>query len=310
MKPLHVPTPLWESRPLSDLLGTRVFLKMEALQPVGSFKIRGIGRACQAGKDSGAERLIASSGGNAGYAVAYAGQRLGMQVTVYVPGSTREWMRAAIRREGATVIEHGESWDDSHAHALQVARKEGAAYIHPFDDPLLWSGHSTLIDEIAAKGIKPGLVVLSVGGGGLLCGVLEGLHRVGWTDVPVLAVETEGAASLAESVKAGRLMTLRAITSIATSLGARTVAAEAFAWTGRHPVTPWIVPDRAALGACFRFAEDHRILVEPACGAALSAVYDRADPLRARESVLIIVCGGAGVNFSLLEDWKHRILKR
>ena len=77
MKPLHHRTPLWESRPLSARLGARVWLKLDALQPTGSFKIRGVGHACQSALAGGARALVASSGGNAGYAVAYAGPGMG-----------------------------------------------------------------------------------------------------------------------------------------------------------------------------------------------------------------------------------------
>lgn len=307
MKSLHIVTPICESQTLTAALGAPVLLKMETLQPTGSFKIRGIGHACQASCEAGATRLVSSSGGNAGYAVAYAGRKLGIDVTVFVPKSTPSWMRESIHREGATVVEHGATWDDAHAHASELARQEGAAYIHPFDDPQIWSGHASMIDEVAATASKPGVIVLSVGGGGLLCGVLEGLHRVGWTDVPVIAVETEGAASFAASVAEGRLVTLDRITSVATTLGARTVASEALAWTHRHPITPWTVSDRAAVDACMHFADDHRILVEPACGAALSPIYDRARPLVGQEPVLVIVCGGAGVNLSLLKEWDSQV---
>ncbi|MGD2126680.1 MAG: pyridoxal-phosphate dependent enzyme, partial [Desulfobacteraceae bacterium] len=291
---------------MSSALGARVLLKMEAFQPVGSFKIRGIGHACQVHCEAGATRLIASSGGNAGYAVAYAGRRLDVEVTVYVPASTPIYMREIIRREGATVVEHGESWDDAHAHASETARQESAAYVPPFDDPLIWSGHATMIEEVADNGPRPDAVVLAVGGGGLLCGVLEGLHRVGWTDIPVIAVETEGAASFAASLKADRLMTLDRITSIATTLGARTVASQALYWKRRHPIIPWVVSDLDAVRACLHFADDHRLLVEPACGAALSAVYNRAKPLTGKNPVLVIVCGGAGVSLSLLQEWDRR----
>jgi L-serine/L-threonine ammonia-lyase len=307
MTPLHVATPLWESEPLSAVLGAAVLLKMEALQPVGSFKIRGIGRACQDSCEAGATRLVCSSGGNAGYAVAYAGRKLGVPVTVIVPKTTPGWMREIIRRERALVVEHGEAWDDAHVYASALARQEGTAYIHPFDDPRIWSGHASLIEEVADSGPRPGAVVVAVGGGGLLCGVLEGLHRVGWSDVPVVAVETEGTASFAASVAAGRLVTLDKIASIATTLGARTVAAEALAWTRRHTITPWIVSDRAAVDACLRFADEHRILVEPACGAALATVYERAAPLAGREPVLAIVCGGAGVSLALLKEWDSQV---
>lgn len=303
MNTLHIHTPLLESRPLTELLGAPVILKMEALQPTGSFKIRGIGKACLMSAREGAVRFISSSGGNAGLAVAYAGRKLGIPVTVFVPGSTSYWMRRLIEREEAQVIEFGTTWDDAHARALETADRERAAYIHPFEDSRIWSGHATLVEEVAVIGYKPGAVVLSVGGGGLLCGVLEGLHRVGWTDVTVIAVETKGADSFAQSVAEGHLVTLERIESIATTLGARTVAARALDWTYRHPVRTLVVSDRAALEACNRFLTDHRILVEPACGAALSAVYQKAPVLKGVKDILVVVCGGAGVNLDLLHQW-------
>jgi L-serine/L-threonine ammonia-lyase len=307
MKLTHVVTPLWESRPLSAALGAPVLLKMEAFQPVGSFKARGMGAACRAAKEAGATGVLCSSGGNAGYAVAYAGRQLGLNVTIVVPETTSTWAKDLIRSEGADLLVHGAAWDDAHAYALELVEQKQSVYVHPFDDPNVWSGHASMIHEIAEVGIKPGAIVVSVGGGGLLCGLVQGLHEVGWTDVPLLAVETEGAASFAASVQAGRIVTLDKITSIAITLGARTVTAQALEWARRHPIDPWVVSDRAALDACLRFADDHRVLVEPACGAALAAAYRRAQPLEGREPVVIVVCGGAGVNRELLEQWDQRV---
>lgn len=304
---LHTVTPLWESRPLSGIMNAPVFLKMEALQPIGSFKIRGVGKACQDHWQMGARRFVCASGGNAGYAVAYAGRQLGAEVTVVVPQAASVWIQEILRREGATVIVHGEAWDDAHVYATQLAARENAAYIHPFDDPRIWQGHATIIHEIAAAKIKPGALVVSVGGGGLLCGLLEGLHQVGWSEVPVVAVETAGAASFAQSVTAGRLITLDRITSIATTLGSRTVAAAALAWTKRHQIIPWLVTDRAAVNACQRFADEHRVLVEPACGASLSTIYDQASILTDLSPIVVIVCGGAGVNLKLFEEWTKKV---
>jgi L-serine/L-threonine ammonia-lyase len=280
---------------------------MEALQPVGSFKARGMGSACRAIHEAGIKHVVCASGGNAGYAVAYAGRQLGLEVTIVVPQTTSTRARDLILGEGAILIVHGESWDDAHSHAVELARQEKAGYIHPFDDPRVWSGHSSIITEIADAGIKPGVLVVSVGGGGLLCGLLQGLHAVGWSDVPVLAVETEGAASLASSVRAGRLVTLDKISSVATSLGARRVAPRALEWTRHHAITPWVVTDREAVDACLRFADDHRVLVEPACGAALSTAYNRAAGLEGRGPVVIIVCGGAGVTRELMEKWSQEV---
>jgi L-serine/L-threonine ammonia-lyase len=306
MEVLHSRTPLWQSGVMSGIVGAPVVLKMEALQPVGSFKIRGMGAACQEAKRQGAGQLVSSSGGNAGYAVAYAGRMLGLPVTIVVPRSTSARSRALICGEGASVIEHGEAWDDSHAHATGLLGRLDGAYIHPFDEPLAWAGHATMIHEAAEQGVKPGVVVVSVGGGGLLCGVAQGMKDVGWGDVPLMAVETRGADSFAASVRAGRLVTLEAITSLATTLGARTVAPEALAWARRREIVPWVVSDRSAVYACNRFADDHRLLVEPACGASLSAVYERAEALDGRGPILVIVCGGAGVTRELLERWTRR----
>jgi len=304
---IHVVTPLWESPSLSAAMGAPVLLKMEAFQPVGSFKARGIGLACQDSWEAGASRLVCASAGNAGYAVAYSGRKIGIPVTVIVPKTTPPWLRDLVAREGATVIVHGDSWDDAHAYGTKLAEEENAAYIHPFDDPRVWKGHASIIHEIADLGVRPGAVVTSVGGGGLLCGLLEGMHEVGWTDVPVLAVETEGAASFAAAINAGRLVTLDRITSIATTLGARRVAAKALEWTERHPITPWQVTDPEAVDACVRFADEHRVLVEPACGASLAAVYGRAQPLEGLRPIVIIVCGGAGVSLPLLNEWKKML---
>ncbi len=307
MDSTYVVTPLWESRPLSAVLGAPVWLKMEALQPTGSFKARGMGAACRAAAERGARRVVCSSGGNAGYSVAFAGRQLGLDVTIVVPETTSPRAQELIRAEGAKLVIHGAAWDDAHAFAVELARAEHAAYIHPFDDPQVWSGHASMVRELAEQGAKPGVVVVSVGGGGLLCGLVEGLHEVGWTDVPILAVETKGADSFAAAMKAGKLVTLDRITSIATTLGARTVTPQALEWARRHPITPWVMSDRAAVDACLRFADDHRILVEPACGAALAAVYDRAQPLEGRSPVTIIVCGGAGVTRDLLDRWKEQV---
>jgi L-serine/L-threonine ammonia-lyase len=306
LETLHSRTPLWYSGVMSGIVGSPVYLKMEALQPVGSFKLRGMGAACQAASRRGAGQLVSSSGGNAGYAVAYAGRRLDMPVTIVVPRRTSARSRALICAEGASVIEHGEAWDESHAYATELSRRLDGAYIHPFDDPVAWAGHATMIHEVAEERIKPGVVVVSVGGGGLLCGIAQGAQDVGWSDVPILAVETRGADSFAAAVAAGRLVTLKAITSIATTLGARTVAAETLAWARRREIMPWVVSDRSAVQACNRFADDHRVLVEPACGASLSAVYERAKPIEGRGPLLVIVCGGAGVTRDLLAQWTRQ----
>jgi L-serine/L-threonine ammonia-lyase len=305
MKPLHIETPLFESQALSIHAGRSVWLKLEALQPPGSFKIRGIGFACQEYARRGAIRFISSSGGNAGIAVAYAGRHLNIPVVVVVPETTTERAKKLIQQEGAEIIVHGSSWQEANALAVSMV-KETDAFIHPFDDPLLWQGHATMIDEIAHSGMKPEVIVVSVGGGGLLSGVIEGLHRNNWQDVPVIAVETHGADSFAKSVLAGYRIELPAITSIATSLGARKICERAFNWSKQHSIYNVVVSDEAAVSACEQFIVDQRVVVEPACGAALATVYEQIAEIKAFKSILIVVCGGVTVSIEQLHQWSKR----
>lgn len=299
---LHIQTPLLLSTAFAGVPGQSVWLKMDALQPTGSFKNRGIGHACEEYARRGARRFISSSGGNAGIAAAYAGRRLGIPVTVVVPETATARAIELIRRQQGEVIVHGASFQEANERA-QSMLTEIDAFIHPFDDPLLWAGHASMIDEVAHAGVTPDAVVLSVGGGGLLCGVIQGLQRNGWDGVPVIAVETAGADSLAQSIAAGERVELPRISSIASSLGARKVAERAFALTRRHPVRSIVVSDAAAVDACIRFMDDHRVVVEPACGASLAVAYDAANQLSDFRNVLVVVCGGVTATVAQLQQW-------
>jgi L-serine/L-threonine ammonia-lyase len=301
---LHVSTPLIESSPLSARTGNRILLKMENLQPAGSFKIRGIGLLCEQGKRDGMRHFVSSSGGNAGYAAAYAGRQLGIQTTVFVPETTPPDSRKKIESQGAEVRVAGSVWDEADKAARALSEEVNGLYVSPFDHPLIWEGHATLVDELVSEIEKPDAMVLSVGGGGLLCGVVEGLRRNDWQDVPILAVETEGTASLATSLEQGRLVTLDAITGVATSLGAKTVAQGAFERANQHPVRSIVVTDAEAINACVPFADDHRCLVEPACGASLAMAYSRPESLADFKSIVIVVCGGIGISLDTIQRWR------
>jgi L-serine/L-threonine ammonia-lyase len=124
-------------------------------------------------------------------------------------------------------------------------------------------------------------------------------------DVPIVAVETEGAASLGASLAAGRHLELERIATVATSLGAKKVAARAWEWCASHAIKSFNVTDLEAVASCLRFAADHRVLVEPACGASLAAVYGRHPFLQNKKRILLIVCGGAGISYEQLLKWKH-----
>jgi L-serine/L-threonine ammonia-lyase len=210
--------------------------------------------------------------------------------------------------------------------------------VHPFDDPDTWTGHATLVHETVAdlakatrmmtkdavspsddeRNTKIAAIVTCVGGGGLLAGILQGLRETGLSEhTRVVAAETLGADSMTTSLEAGKVVTLPGITSVAKSLGAAapssTVFAMAYELYDRDEksrlVMPLRVTDHDAVNACLRFADDHRVLVEPACGAALAAVYGgqkKAETwLKGLKDgpVVVEVCGGAIVDRGVLEAY-------
>ena len=143
-------------------------------------------------------------------------------------------------------------------------------------------GHATMVDEIVAQlhGLTPDLIVLSVGGGGLMNGILTGMERVGWNQVPVLAIETQGAHSLYASAKAGKWVELDDITrystpitciiiyyynmiihSIARCLGTKRVCQRSYEWLSQHPIIPVTVTDKQALSACINIAGINNMII-------------------------------------------------
>ena len=298
---LHIETPLIISDVLSDLVDKDIRLKLDALQPSGSFKIRGVGFACEYFANKGAKSFLSSSGGNAGMAVAYAGKKLGIPVKVIVPETTSTRSISLLKKDNAEVIIHGSSWLEANELAQSILTDE-TAFIHPFDDELLWSGHSTIIDEVKATDFKPDLIILSICAAGRLAGVLKGLLIYKWEDTPIMAVETFGAASLNNSLKKGETVELDKISSLATSLGAKKVSEGAFKLACAHNVISVLTSDLDTLLTCENFLSDHKILVEPACGAALSPVYNQMNELEAFSKILVIVCGGSTMSIDDIRE--------
>jgi L-serine/L-threonine ammonia-lyase len=296
-------TPIIESPTINKRLGRRILFKMECYQPTGSFKIRGISHLMLRHVAAGADHFVCSSGGNAGLAVAHCASALNVRATIFVPASTKSSVRQLLTDYGAIVHVAGRVWNEADQAAREHCASASAIYVSPFDDPLLWEGHSTVVDELVAQIARPDAVVVSVGGGGLLCGVLLGMHKNDWRDVPVIAAETEGAASFAAAVAARRPVDLEAITSIATSLGALRVSDEAFRWISRHAIHSVVVTDQEAIRSCLTFANKLRVLVEPACGAVLAAVEQGCPPLDRCKLIVVIACGGNAVSASALREW-------
>lgn len=295
--PLHIKTPLIYSQLLKNKFGQSVYFKLESLQPPGSFKIRGIGRLCQYYATQGIKQFVASSGGNSGIAVAYCGMILNIPTTVFIPTTSHEIYINEIKSYGASVRVAGDVWDDAHQAAVSFAKAQHAAYIPPFEHPKIWEGHATIIQEIAEVGVKPDAIIVAVGGGGLACGLLEGMQKQSWDEIALVAVETEGADSFAASLKAMQLVTLDKITSRATSLGVKRITPRLWQWSEERDIISVVISDDAAEAGARAFAADKRMLVEIAAGAPLSLVYTNHPSIRAFQSIVVIVCGGINTTF-------------
>ncbi|ODQ63094.1 tryptophan synthase beta subunit-like PLP-dependent enzyme [Nadsonia fulvescens var. elongata DSM 6958] len=331
----YIQTPLIPSLYLSKLAGCRVLMKMETCQSSGSFKSRGLGYLVQqtllhTSPNPGQElHFFSSSGGNAGYATAVACQQYRQKCTVCVPLRTSSRMVDRIRMTGATVISHGQTIGeaDKYLHTVLMTqcdtKVEIPIYCHPYNNPIVWKGNSTLASEIIdqtdhEKEKVPSLIICSVGGGGLYNGLVSGFLGAGghrkkeWKEVPILAVETTGCATLYKSLKAQSLITQQADDyTIALSLATPDITPETLEYAnGLYPTHSIIVEDRDAANACIRFAEDHKVLVEPACGTALAAIYQErlkeiVPKLTPDDTVVVVVCGGSAVDCQTLQEYRN-----
>jgi len=293
----------------SKHLGADVFLKLDLLQPSGSFKLRGIGLTVKEAVDAGAQCIVSSSGGNAGLAAAYAARDFKLPCTVVLPTTTPESVQQRLAFYGADVMVHGSVWDEADRKAQEVVEERQGAYVHPFDQESTWRGHATVVEEISRQlPSAPDAIVTCVGGGGLLMGILEGVKAAAWSSTRVVACETTGANCLAESLAAQKLVTLPAIQSIAKSLGALRPSEAVFERCREMDSGSFqsaVFSDKQAVAACLRLANEHRLLVEPACGAAVAAVTEKSLSLQGMRSVVLQLCGGAVVSHDQLSKWAH-----
>jgi L-serine/L-threonine ammonia-lyase len=233
-------------------------------------------------------------------------------------------MIAKLKTAGAhDVIVHGANWREADTHLREVVIKDAGdkgikgIYVPPFDGEAIWDGAATMVEEWERQlGVLEGkeegeadVVICSVGGGGLLSGLCQGIEASS-SKTRVIAVETKGADSLNQSVKAEYLVTLPGITSIATTLGATQVCSKALAYALEDHVSSVVVSDKEAVAACVQFAEEERMLVEPACGATLAIVYRDIlkkviDDVKEDTKVVVVVCGGSTVGLEQMLQFKQ-----
>ena len=297
------PTPLIRAQHFSRELGTNVLFKLEMLQPTHSFKVRGAFSALTQLTEKQKKRgVVTASGGNHGLAVAYAATTLAIPATVYLPESATDIKLAAIRRFGPEMVVHGSSWDDANALAMKVADESGRVYIHPFDNPMVMAGQGTIVSELLAQLPEPDLIVASIGGGGLISGILSAVQYYS-PGTRVFGVETEGADSMYQSRKAGKIVELPAITSIAETLGARKTGKTQFEIVSKYVADLVTVSDNAAIRALIAVLQEEKLLTEPATSCSVAALLEGKIPVKPGENVVVVLCG-ANVAHEKVHEWE------
>lgn len=272
-----------------------------------------------------------SSGGNAGLACAYAAVALKRRATIVVPLITSQLMVGKLRTLGVEVHQVGKTWFDADSWMRgELMGQSGGdvevvveVYVSPFDHEWVWEGASGLMSEVVEDVGEVDAIVCSVGGGGLFNGIMEGISKIEGLRKPVvLAMETIGAESLHRSLVEGEHIRLDSIDSIATSLGASKVSEQTYKLAqDKRAVVSRVVPDKDAVMACIRFANEERLLVEPACGVTMTLAYQGqlkealesaegsakfTDEEWKRKKVVLVVCGGSNITLDMLEDYRKR----
>jgi threonine dehydratase len=167
-----VRTPTLLSRTLSELTGATVWVKFENLQFTAAYKERGaLNKLLQMDEATRARGVIAASAGNHAQAVAYHGARLGVPVTIVMPTPTPTIKVMQTEGHGASIVLHGELFDEAYTHARQLEKERGLTFVHPFDDPQVIAGQGTVALEMLADAPEIETLVVPIGGGGLISGV-------------------------------------------------------------------------------------------------------------------------------------------
>lgn len=267
-------------------LSLPLWLKLDLLQPTGSFKVRGAFSLLQARQVPPAG-VIAASGGNFGLAIAYAAHALGHAATVFVPGTTPSVKIDRIRELGATVEVVAGYYPEAFEASQDRAAETGALVAHAYDQPEIVAGAGTCAAELDADVAGLDTVLVAVGGGGLIAGT------VGWYEgrARVVGVESEGTPTLFEARRAGHPVDVAVGGIAASALGARRIGSIAWAAVTRWTVESVLVGDDDLRAAQRRLWDAARLLVEPAAAAPLAALLTGAYRPEPGERLAIVLCG-------------------
>ena len=200
---VHTPTLI--SQTLSDMLGCKVYLKFENLQFTAAYKERGaLNRLLQLDGASKEKGVIAASAGNHAQGLAYHGRRLGVPVTIVMPVTTPTVKVTQTQGHGATVVLHGEKFDDASTYARQLAKENGLTFVHPFDEPDIMAGQGTVALEMLEDAPEIDTLVIPIGGGGLFSGMATAAKAMK-PDIRIYGVQAELYPSMYSHIKQANL---------------------------------------------------------------------------------------------------------
>jgi threonine dehydratase len=287
------PTPLQYSRAFTHKAGCHVHIKIESIQPIRAFKVRGaLTKIMRLHPEKGSAGVITASAGNHGQGVAYAAAVFKIPATVYVPETANQLKVEAIRRLGATVVPAGRNYNDAYLEAMRHQDQGGATFVHAFNDPDVIAGQGSIAVELLNDLEHFDTVLVPIGGGGLIGGIAMYLKekRPG---VRVVGVEPAGADGMRRSLAAGRVVTLDRVNTIADGLAASAPGQLTLELAQRYVDEVVLVQDDEMLRAIRLLFEWEHLLAEPAGAAALAALLYHYSP--APNERVVVVLSGANV---------------
>ena len=302
-----IESPLEEAPRLSRRLDNQVLLKREDLQPVFSFKLRGAYNRVSRLSDSAAARgVVCASAGNHAQGVALAARRRGITAVIVMPQSTPRIKIQAVLDLGGEVALHGDDYDTAYEHALQLARERNLVFVHPFDDPDVIAGQGTIgVELIRQTGGNLDALFVPVGGGGLIAGIAVYVKYL-YPGIRIIGVEPEDAASMYESLRAGRRITLDRVGIFADGVAVKRVGEETFELC-RQYVDEIVLLDNDEICAAIQDVfEDTRSIVEPAGALAVGGLKKIVAREGWRGKRLAAINSGANINFDRLRHVAER----
>ena len=298
-----VHTPLVESASLSAVAGTRVYLKLETVQPTGSFKIRGATNALARLGERGVTRVVTASTGNHGRAVAHAASMLGLEATVCLSSLVPQNKVQAVRALGAQVRVAGRSQDDAEREAQRLSAEEGLAYVPPFDDPDVIAGQATIGLEIIEALPTVAQIVVPLSGGGLFSGVAFAARQC-CSEVKLTGVTMRRGAAMQASLAAGKPVLVEEVATLADSLGGGIGLGNRYTFSmTRSLIDEALLVDEDAIARAIVHAyRDERLIVEGAAAVGIAALLDgavSASMKGGRRGPIVLIVSGANIDMDL-----------